>query len=236
MHYCIYVAEGSISVRGTFIVNVDKSWQALDRRDHSQGHRGSPHHAEMINVTYFLAPINSTTSSANDDILNAFSPSKTGARCAITYSPPRAWNNCRSLPETTDVFSDPWKRAPMFVIVIAVTLRRPAGCPVAWATPCRRATLVNWRKWRYSIAPEDVARPMLPRYDCRSPIVWNPYAPRTTARSNYSARGPTAPQLRVSSAVLLFASIPEECTRIPGKRSIPNISSHVYQTTSDLRI
>lgn len=156
-------------------------------------------------------------------------------RYVITYSPPRAWNSCRSLPETTDVFSDPWKRAPMFAIVIAVTLRRPTGCLVAWATPCRHATLVNWRKWRYSIALEDVARPMPPRYDCRSPIVWNPYAPRTTAKSNYSARGPTAPRLPVSSAVPLFANTPEECTRIPGGKKRTHSEYFVTRLSNDVR-
>lgn len=157
--------------------------------------------------------------------------------CAITCSPPRAWNSCRSLLETTDVFSDPWMRAPMFVIVIAVTPRRPAGYPVAWATPCRRATSANWRKWRCSIAPEDVARPMPPRYDCRSPIVWSPYAPRTTAKSNYSARGPTAPRLPGSSAVPLFASTPEACTQIPGRKGTFRIFRHAFiKQLSDLHI
>lgn len=224
--------QKDISVRGTFIVSVDESRWALDRHDRSQGHRESSHHAEIISVVYILALILSFDDIRRErfPMQSAFSPSTSDTRYVITYSPPRAWNSCRSLPETTDVFSDPWKRAPMSAIVIAVTLRRPTGCLVAWATPCRHATLVNWRKWRYSIALEDVARPMPPRYDCRSPIVWNPYAPRTTAKSNYSARGPTAPRLPVSSAVPLFANIPEECTRIPGgkKKNTFRIFRHTF--------
>lgn len=141
----------------------------------------------------------------------------TGACYVITYWLPRVWNNYRSLPKTIRVSSDPWKRAPMSAVAIAVVLRLPTDRPVVWATPCHRAILVDWRKWRCNIALEDVAQPMPLRYDCRSPIVWNQYAPRTMAKNSCWARESIVPPRHAFSVVPLFANTPEECIQKPKK-------------------